>query len=352
MKKQPEVDNHKLMYHPERVAEWKKRGDCFPVYVEIGPTNRCNHNCIFCALDWLEKGVQEIDKSVLIPALKDMAFYGVKSVMFAGEGEPLLHKDISIFTREAKKYGLDVSMTTNGTQFTQEKIEQCLPHLSWIRFSMNAGTSETYAKVHKTNQRDFGKVIKNIENAVKFRSENRLETTIGVQLLMIPHNLNETGKLAGILKDIGADNLQVKPYSHHPSSLNDFSINPEEYNRIEEQLKKFNSENFEIKFRRKTLERIQEGINYPNCYGLPFFALIDSAANIIPCNLFYNNEEFTYGNLYKENFREIWEGEKRKEILKKLEKRGVSECRLGCRLDADNRYLHRLKNPHPHDNFI
>ena len=66
-----------------------------------------------------------------------------------------------------------------------------------------------------------------------------------------------------------------------------------------------------------TLERIEEGMGYPKCYGLPFFALIDARGNVLPCNLFYGNEEFIYGNLYKENFSEIWKGEKRKEVLKK-----------------------------------
>ena len=47
MAQQPEVDNHKLMYHPERVTEWRERKDCYPIYVEIGPTNACNHRCIF-----------------------------------------------------------------------------------------------------------------------------------------------------------------------------------------------------------------------------------------------------------------------------------------------------------------
>ena len=47
-----DIDSHKLMYHPERVAEWKEKGDCYPIYVEIGLTNVCNHKCIFCGLDW------------------------------------------------------------------------------------------------------------------------------------------------------------------------------------------------------------------------------------------------------------------------------------------------------------
>ena len=82
------------------------------------------------------------------------------------------------------------------------------------------------------------------------------------------------------------------------------------------------------------------------------FSMIDINGNIIPCNLYYGNPEFTYGNLNENIFSEIWQGEKRKEILQKIREKGVKECRIGCRLDAINRYLYRIKNPHPHDNFI
>lgn len=352
--KKLEVDSHKLFYHPDsvlRVAEWIKKGDCFPTYVEIGTTNRCNHRCEFCALDFLERGGYDINKEVMLRTLKDMSKHGVLSVMFAGEGEPLLHKDIGIFVQEAKKYGLDVAITTNGVAFEQEKREQCLPNLSWIRFSVDAGTPGTYAKVHGTRARDFDKVIGNIEESVRFKKQNKLETTIGVQFLMIPDNIKETGILAENLKKIGVDNFQIKPYSHHPDSSNDFSLDSEVYNRVEEELKKFDSPEFQILFRKMTLERIEEGNKYPKCYGLPFFALMDVRGNVIPCNLFYGNEEFTYGNLYKKKFSKIWKGEKRKEVLRKIEKKGVSECRKGCRLDAMNRSLHILKNPHPHGRF-
>lgn len=347
-----EADSHKLMYHPERVSEWGEKDDCFPIYLEIGPTNICNHRCIFCALDFLEKKGNFIDREVMLSALKDMAEHGVKSVMFAGEGEPLLHKDICEFIEKAKEYGIDVSLTTNGVLFTKEKIEKIIPNLTWIRFSVDAGSPESYGKIHGTKPEDFDKVIDNIKEAVKFKKDNLLKTTIGVQFLMIPQAINEAIKLAEILKNIGADNLQVKPYSHHPKSKNDFSVNSEEYNNLKEELIKFNSDNFRVFFREATAKRIETGIDYPECYGLSFFALIDSEGNIIPCNLFYNEPEFTYGSLYEQKFSEIWKGEKRKKVLQRIRKKGVSECRKGCRLDVVNRYLHRLKNPHPHENFI
>ena len=94
------------------------------------------------------------------------------------------------------------------------------------------------------------------------------------------------------------------------------------------------------------------GIDYSKCYGLPFITLIDAKGNVLPCNLFYNKKEFTYGNLYEQSFNKIWDGEARQRVLEKINKKGTKDCRRGCRLDVVNRYLQRLKNPHPHDNFI
>lgn len=352
MVKEIDVDSHKLIYHPRRVAEYSEKGDCYPVYVEIGLTNVCNHKCIFCALDYLPNGGRFFSKEILVKTLKDMAEHGVKSVMFAGEGEPLLHKDIGLFVQKAKEYGMDVSITTNGIMLNEDKLKEVLPYLSWIRFSIDAGSAENYAKIHGTDKKDFEILMNNLKNAVIFRNENNLNVTIGAQLLLISENEDEAILLAKKLKEIKVDNIQIKPYSHHPKSLNDLSINPEKSRILKEEIEKLNDNNFRVYFRTKTINRINEGIDYPICYGLPFFSLIDVNGNLIPCNLYYGNDEFTYGNLNEKSFSEIWAGDKRIEVIKKLKEKGVGECRLGCRLDAVNRYLHRIKNPHPHDNFI
>ena len=346
------VDNHKLMYHPERVIHWRKFNDCFPIYVEIGLTNACNHNCIFCALDYLENGGKFIDTPVLLSTLRDMSEHGVKSIMFAGEGESVLHKDIGLFVQTAKKLGMDVSITTNGVQFIEEKIQQCLPNLSWIRFSVDSGTPENYALIHGCPKEDFEKLMNNISQVIKLKQEKNLNVTIGVQFLVIPQNIGEAPKLAERLSKMGVDNLQIKPYSHHPQSDNNLIIDLEEYTKLGKELEKYNTSHFKILFRKSTAKRITEGRTYNECYGLPFFTLIDSKGNVFPCNLFYNNSEFTYGNIYEKSFSDIWRSEKRKQILNNLKEKGVEECRNGCRLDAINRYLDRLNKPELHDNFI
>ncbi len=347
-----ETEGTKLIFHPERVAEWKKTGDCFPIYAEIGLTNRCNHRCIFCALDFIEHKGADINKKVMLSALEDMASHGVKSVMFAGEGEPLLHKDISEFAEAAKKSGMDVYMTTNGVFFSEEKAEKILPQLTWIRFSVDAGTPENYALVHQTKPEDFEKVMRNIQEAAELRNKNNYPATVGVQALITKQSLGGILTLAQKLKEIGADNLQVKPYSRHPLSRNDLKFDYSRAKNIKDQLESMSSEKFQIKYRAETIEFLGKARGYSQCRGLSFFALIDARGNVIPCNLFYGNPEFTYGNLYEKSFSEIWKSEKRKEVTGKLKEMGVEKCREACRLHPTNQYLERLINPHPHDNSV
>lgn len=347
-----EIDNHKLMYHPERVAEWMKNGDCFPVYVEIGPTNRCNHRCVFCCYDfYVNKTGANISRQIMLKTLKDLADNGTKSVMFAGDGEPLLHENIVEFVEKAKEFGMDVSMTTNGNLLDSEKAEKILPNLSWIRVSLDAGSPETHSKVHGVSPENFEKIINNLKNAVEIKKKKNLKVVIGVQFLLIPDNAQDLIRVAQILKEIGVDNLQVKPYSQNPESVNKFVINYEEYAPLELELRKYNSPEFKVFFREQTMKRIEEGNVYPRCFGLSFFALIDAKGEIFPCSLFYNKPDFTYGNLYKDSFEEIWKSEKRKQILAKINP-SLTGCRHGCRLDVVNRYLNRLNNPEMHDNFI
>lgn len=347
-----DVDSHKLIYHPDRVSDWIKTGDCFPIYVEIGVTNRCNHRCVFCALDWFKKKPLDINTEVMKRALYEMAECGVKSVMFAGDGEPLMHQDICEFITYAKIQGLDVALATNGVLFNREKLEKTLPSLSWIRFSVDAGTSVIHKKTHRGGLKDFDKILTNIRDAVAIKKKDNLSVVIGVQFLLIPDNLDDLVPFIELFKETGVDNVQIKPYSQHPLSKNRYSIEYAQYQSIEDDIRKFETSEFQVIFRSQTAQRLITKRTYHECYGLPFYTLIEADGSIIPCNLFHNNQDFCYGNLYDNSFKTIWKGEKRKHILHQLTKNTIEHCRDGCRLDAINRYLSQLKNPHPHVNFI
>jgi len=349
------IDTHKLMFHPDRIAEWMKGRTVCPIYLEIAPVGVCNHRCIFCAVDYLGYKRRILDMEVIKKTLKDASLLGVRSIMFAGEGEPLLHKDICAMVRFTKVLGIDSAITTNGVLLIKEKSYQLLKYLSWIRISLNAGTSKTYAKVHRTSEEDFYKVLDNIKEAVKIKNKYKHKATIGVQLLLIPENKNEVFILAKILKKLGVDYFSVKPYSQHPLSICRKRLNFK-YSQLlplGEKLKVLETSRFKIVFRDITMARLSVAKDYKRCLGLPFWAYIDSCGDVYSCSAFLGKHSFCYGNIYNESFSDIINGKRRKSIIARISSRmDVKNCRLACRLDKINSYLWELKHPGAHGNFI
>lgn len=348
------IDSHKLMYHIDRVHEWLHNGDCFPIYIEIAPSGKCQHRCIFCALDYLGYKNPFLDEVVLGERLKEMAGLGVKAVMYAGEGEPLLHRNIGRIVNLTKKVGIDVSVTTNGVALNGDLVEECLGSLSWVRVSVDAATPETYARIHGCHERDFHQVISNLATAVKVKKDTGCRCTIGAQLLLLADNLVEAVPLAVMLRDIGVDYFTIKPYSQHPSSGKAVNAVFEEAQLAElgRQLRLQATDKFRVVFRRRALGRVGKRKWYKKCLGLPFFAYIASTGDVYTCSTFLGDQDFCYGNIYEQSFSEIWKGQRRREVLRRVAGMDIAECRENCRLDEINSYLHRLKHLSAHDNFI
>lgn len=92
---------------------------------------------------------------------------------------------------------------------------------------------------------------------------------------------------------------------------------------------------------------------YAQCLALPFMVYIDAKGNLWPCIVFMGKEELSYGNLYEESLEEIWEGDRRKKLIRYFSNMDLeSNCRELCRLDEMNKYLSELKYPGEHVNFI
>jgi len=350
------IDGHKLMYHVPRVNDWLEGKNIYPIYMEIAPSGACNHRCTFCGVDYMGYQNRSLKKDLFKDRVTEMGKLGVKSIMYAGEGEPFLHRDMAELTQHTKESGIDVSFTTNGTLLKRETSEKILPHTAWIKASVNAGTKKTYSEIHKTQERDFDRVLDNLKYAAEVRRQNNYKCTLGMQMVLLPENSDEAKTLAQIARDIGMDYLVVKPYSQHTKGISKqySSVKYDGYQHLDEELSKFNTESFEVVFRAKTMKQWDAGTHeYPRCNALPFWSYIDAGGNVWGCGVYMNDERFAYGNIYEQTFQEIWEGEKRMKSLKWVEgDLDVSGCRVNCRMDAVNQYLWQLKNPVDHVNFI
>lgn len=348
------MDSHKLMFHPIRVADWLKGRNIYPIEAEVSPSGTCNHRCTFCAVDYLEYKPMFLDKDIIIERLGEMGEEGLKSIILSGEGEPLLNKNTPEIISKTKSFNIDVAMSTNGVLLTKEISKEHLKDLSWIRFSVAAGETEKYKAIHRAKEGDFEKVIDNIANAVEIKRNQKLSTTLGVQLLLIPENADQVISMAKMFREIGIDYFTVKPFSKHPKSICsiDKSFDYQDYIEMENILNNLQTDTYKIYFRSKTMNKVTEKRGYNKCFGLPFFVHIDAKANLWPCIAYIGDEKLSYGNLKDSTFTEIWEGEQRKLVNAYFNKIDTSKCRELCRLDEINRYLYKLKNPGEHFNFI
>ena len=348
------IDSTKIHFHPRHVSQvieadtWEKAKKVAPIYWEITTSAACNHRCSFCSVDSIGYPAILMNEEILNRRMREAHTLGVKSVMFAGTGEPLLHKGISRIVQTAVECGLDASFTTNGVLLNKlGPVDLC----SWIKVSLNAGSEENYAKIHQTDVKDWHIVWRNIHDAVKRKGN----CAIGVQCVVLPENYLEMGTLAQLSMDAGANYLVLKPYSQGTFSIVQRSI---DYREIHDELiavrDTFSSLGFEVVVRTNAItNEITGKHNFEKCRATPFTWVYSMAnGDVFTCSAHLLDKGFCIGNLNTQTFQEIWEGEGRRKNWEMMREFDIHNCRLSCRMAQANTYLEQLDMGVLHRNFI
>ncbi len=347
------IDGSKLLYHLDRVNDWQKGVTIFPVHVEISPSSACNQRCILCCVDYKNHKPSFLSRDVLLGLVDEFALHGVKSFLLAGEGEPLLNKNVPEFIVKSNKKGIDSAINSNAVFFKKDIAKEILPYLSWARLTIQSSDPETYALIHGTKESDFHTAIENIKNAVQIKKEMKLDVTIGIQQILINENYSNVFEVAKLAKEIGVDYFTVKRFCKHPE--NSYDVPEDLYKKSIDQFKQceeLSDENFKTLIRWNQFEN-QCVRNYKKCIGLPFITQILANGGVYPCCMFFDDETKSFGNLNQNSFSGIWLGNRKREIMNDIKENiDVEKCMTYCRHHSTNILLWKYFEPPAHINFI
>ncbi len=349
----------KVIYNAERLVDIKEKGDTYPVHMVIGLTDYCNHKCIFCNTEYAtadSRRVNTIDANVLIRFLKEAKEAGLKAVTICGSGEPLLYSGIPDLLYNLHDIGLDIGIFTNGARMMKDVRTAILETCTFVRFSINASNSAEHEMVHQVKG-EFEKVVANVQALVNEKKQGgNVLPTIGTQFVFYEENWKSISAAAKLWKEIGVDYFEIKPLIEgEGSSVGTKVFSAKDIDGVREQMrqaKETEDVSFQVyaKYGQYMNTLSEEGRKYCVCYGHALDPSLWSDGNLYLCSN-HEKEEDILGNIYKESFLEIWNGERRKKRIQRIR---VNECPRGCRCDSLNEiiwdYLHPDVLVHP--NFI
>jgi len=372
-KDKPEIilDSHKLIWHKERVESWLAGERVAPLEVECALTRRCNYACTYCYGQLQANDEKKITKDVIFRFLDDAREVGVKSVAFIGDGENTCSPHLYEAIKHGKANGLDMALGTNGSLLKKKRLEEIMPCLTYLRFNMSAGESKRYADIHGCKESSFEKVCENIREAVKVKKKKDLETTIGVQMVLLPSLSDQIIPLSKLGKELGVDYLIIKHCSDDEKGT--LGVDYQKYS--EEQLVK-RLEKAEAMSREDYLVKVKWSKilsggkrKYSKCYGPQFLLQMSGSGLVAPCGpLFHSQyrEKFHIGNIVDTPFREILKSARYREVMDHLSSNEFNphtQCGVLCMQHKVNEYLWDLKQgaiklkdpvgaPPMHVNFI
>ena len=308
------LDSHKLSYHIDRIKAWEAGERIAPVSVDMALTRSCGAMCSFCyAMMQEPQERSSIKTEHSLQLLDDFAEIGVKGVSLISDGESTLSKAYVPFIQHAHKLGIDIGNATNAWEWEPDKIEQVLPYMSWVRFTVAAGRPESYSKIMfkgPEHTHVFDRAMKHIKYAVDLKKKNNLKVTLGIQMVLMPEFKDEILDFAKLAVDLGVDYGVIKHCSD--DEYGTLGVDYTKYDDMHELLKQAELlSNDDTKIIVKW-EKIKESkATYNRFYGPAFLLQISGSGLVAPSGMFFNARysKFHIGNFTEKRFIDIWKSD-------------------------------------------
>lgn len=338
----------KLLTHPEVLVAARSPEPMRPINLEINPINICNQSCSWCTYGYLHERREVLPPERIVEVLNDASALGVQSVTWTGGGEPTVYPHLADVVEHAAALGFRQGMNTNGVRLTERLRATMISGFSYVRFSVDAGSPSTYARTHRVNAKLYQVVLDNIRLLVDERAaapESRL--AVGFSFLVDESNVDDLAEGARRAKAAGVDYFQVKPIVHYEQSNEQFDTGSGMWAALEDQLdgvRALHSPDFDVRVldhKFTDITRADHGRGYDVCRGNELLATVGADGSVDLCCAFKGVPEWSFGNVNEERFTDVWQGERRREVLSMVD---VRRCPPLCKAHEMNKMIHYVNN--------
>lgn len=362
------LDGTKIAWHLDRVRAWERGERIAPITIDMALTRACNYGCHFCYAMLQENDRQVITQKVIYDFLEDCAEIGVKGISLVSDGESTISPVFVDTIRRGSELGLSMACGTNGFVLNKRKLEEILPHMTYLRVNISAGERQRYAEIMGVKEHWFDRIRENIRDMVAIKKRDGLAVTIGLQMVLMPQYADQILPLARLGRELRPDYLVIKHCSDDEDGT--LGVDYGAYEAIYDQLREaeaLSDDEYKVVVK---WSKIQDGDrrSYQRCYGPPFMIQLSGSGLVAPCGMLFNEryKKFHIGNICETRFKDIWASDRYWEVMNHLagpEFNAQTMCGTLClqhkvnqALDAHLKGRHTLHtpngNPPQHLSFI
>jgi MoaA/NifB/PqqE/SkfB family radical SAM enzyme len=362
------LDGHKLAWHKDRVEAWLNGEKIAPITIDCALTRACTYRCVYCYGKLQANDEKKMTRDVIFRFLDDAAEIGVKAISFVSDGESTCSAHLYDAILRGKSNGLDMALGTNGYLLKDDRLEEILPALTYLRFNVSAGEANRYAEIMGCKEDCFSKVINTVKKCVEIKKRINLSVTIGLQMVLLPEFKDQIIPLAKLGKTLGVDYLVIKHCSDDENGA--LRVDYSKYKELVDILQEAEGYSDGPYLVKAKWSKILSGgkRKYSRCFGPPFITQFSGSGLVAPCGMLFNSryKDFHIGNIVDSSYKEIWKGERYWKVMALIASHRFNpqtQCGTLCLQHKVNEYLYDLiygemelkegeEDPPMHLNFI
>ncbi len=299
-----------------------------PVIAQIEPTSECNLQCEMC-----------IREKIGVP-IGTMSFEDFKKILdkldclfklhLSGQGEPFLNPELFKIVKHANEKGIIVYFTTNGTLLTKNIIEKiCEVEIGEIGVSIDSPRKEVYERIRKGAK--FEKVLENIKNLNEELRRRNKKTIVSIASVLLKDNIEDIPEFVLLAKKIGIKKVGFQTMQEKEDYLNKYNpkAKSQVISNLNEKLKEKINEAKKIA-KENNITLIFDEEKSPGCIWPWRSIYITWDGYVTPCCKILDYRKPYFGNILKDDFWRIWNGENYQMYRKLLRERKTPFNCAGC----------------------